>query len=74
MLPLLRMLEFKNLSLSDAEAAGFRQLGEAAKRCLRCMDRTTCIRWLKWRGRHGPAPACLNALYLEELAQRRMPD
>ena len=46
MVPLLRMLEFKNLSLSDAEARGFRTLAEAAKRCARCTDRTACIRWL----------------------------
>jgi hypothetical protein len=37
MLPLLGMLDFNELSSSDAEAAGFRQLGEAAKRCVRCM-------------------------------------
>jgi len=70
MLPLLGMLEFNELSLSEAEAAGFRQLGEAAKRCMRCMDRTACIRWLKCRGRYGPAPACPNAGYLEELKWR----
>ena len=67
MLPLLRMLEFKQLSLSDAEAGGFRQLREAAKRCLLCAERTACIRWLKWHGRYGRAPTCLNAGYLETL-------
>jgi hypothetical protein len=74
MVPLLRMLEFKNLSLSDAEARGFRSLAEAAKRCARCTDRTACIRWLKWRGRHGRAPECLNASYLEELKARARPN
>jgi hypothetical protein len=71
MLPLLRMLEFKNLSLGNAEAGGFRQLGEAARRCVQCIDRTACIRWLKWHGRHGPAPACANAPYLEELRRQQ---
>jgi hypothetical protein len=74
MVPLLGMLEFKNLSLSDAEAGGFHRLAEAAKRCLRCTERTACIRWLKWRGRYGPAPECLNALYIEELKESRRPD
>ena len=71
MLPLLRMLELKNLSLSDAEAGGFRRLGEAARRCARCVDRTVCIRWLKWHGRYGPPPLCANEPYLEELRQRQ---
>jgi hypothetical protein len=71
MLPLLRMLEFNKLSLSDAEARGFRRLGEAAKRCGQCLERTACIRWLKWHGRYGPTPVCLNAAYLAELQQRQ---
>ena len=74
MVPLLRMLELKNLSLSDAEAGGFHRLAEAAKRCLRCAERTACIRWLKWRGRYGHAPQCPNTLYMEELRQSRRPD
>jgi len=70
MVPLLRMLEFKNLSLSDAEAAGFHELAGAAQRCLRCPDATACNRWLKWRGRYGSAPQCLNASYFDWLKER----
>ena len=73
MLPLLRMLELKNLSLSDAEASGFRKLEQAAKRCARCTDAMACIRWLKWHGRCGPAPLCVNAAYFEELRAHTRP-
>lgn len=74
MLPLLRMLDFRGLSLSDAGGADFRALADAARRCVCCADRTACIRWLKWRGRYAPAPPCPNALYIEELRERRTPD
>ena len=70
MIPLLRMLEFKNLSLGDAEAAGFEQLSGAAQRCLRCLDKSTCTRWLRWQGRYGRAPLCLNADYFDWLKRR----
>jgi Family of unknown function (DUF6455) len=74
MLPLLRMLDFRGLSLRDAEAAGFHRLAQAAQRCQACPDSTACIRWLKWRGKHGRAPLCPNAPYMEELKERRGPD
>jgi hypothetical protein len=74
MVPLLRMLEFRGLSLTDAEAAGFHLLAAAAQRCRRCMDRDACVRWLKWQGRYGRAPLCPNAPYMEELKERRRPD
>ena len=70
MLPLLRILELMNLSLADAEAAGFNRLAEASKRCRRCTDTTACIHWLKWSGRNGRAPECLNASYFEEVRKR----
>ena len=73
MLPLLGMLEFQNLSLADAEAAGFHRLAEAARRCRRCTDATACVHWLKWRGGYGRAPECLNASYLELLKARARP-
>lgn len=74
MIPLLRMLELRGLSLSDAESGGFEQLAQAAQRCRRCSDTDACIRWLKWRGRHGRAPLCPNAAYIDELKERRRPD
>ena len=70
MLPLLQMLEVNNLSLRDAEAAGFQPLARAAQRCLRCVDSDACIRWLK-RGADVRAPLCLNADYVDWLTQRR---
>lgn len=73
MLPLLRMLELKNLSMSDAEAGGFDKLAEAAKRCARCTDAMACIRWLKWHGRYGPAPLCVNVAYFDALRARARP-
>ena len=73
MLPLLRMLELKNLSMSDAEAGGFGKLAEAAKRCARCTAAMACIRWLKWHGRYGPAPLCVNVAYFDELRARARP-
>ena len=74
MIPLLRMLEYKNLSLRDAEAAGFHELADAAKRCQRCPDTTACVRWLRWRGAYGRAPWCLNAGYFDWLKERSRPD
>lgn len=74
MLPLFRMLEQHGLALRDAEAAGFGELGRAAQRCLRCLDTTACNRWLKRRGRHGSAPLCLNADYLDWLKARFKPE
>ena len=74
MLPLLRMLEYKNLSLSDAEAGGFQGLAAAAQRCLRCPEKGACIRWLKWHGHYGRAPLCPNAAYMEQLKEQRRPD
>lgn len=74
MVPLLRMLETRGLSLSDAEAAGFHELAGAAQRCQRCTDTNACIRWLKWRGRYGRTPRCLNAGYFDELRERSRPD
>jgi len=71
MVPLLGMLERRGLSLSDAEAGGFQELARAAQRCLACMDRNACIRWLKWQGRYGRAPLCPNTAYLERLKERR---
>jgi hypothetical protein len=74
MVPFLRMLETQGLSLGDAEAAGFRELGAAVRRCRRCTDTTACIRWLKWQGRAGHrTPLCLNADYLQQLKERRRP-
>lgn len=70
MVPLLHMLETCGLSLHDAEAAGFRELADAARRCQRCMDRNACVRWLKWRGRYGRYPLCLNSAYLRRLKER----
>jgi hypothetical protein len=74
MVPLLRMLEYKNLSLRDAEAAGLHQLARAARRCLRCLDTDACVRWLKWHGTYGSAPACLNTDYFEWLKERSRPN
>lgn len=74
MIPFLRMLDFRGLSLTDAEAGGFHRLSEAARRCQRCGDRTACIRWLKWHGRYGRAPLCPNTIYIEELRESRRPD
>ena len=74
MLPFLRMLEFRGLSLSDAESGGFHRLAEASRRCRHCADATACVRWLKWRGRYGEAPSCPNTLYFEELKERRRPE
>jgi uncharacterized protein DUF6455 len=74
MVLLLRMLEKQGLSLSDAEAAGFPELGQAARRCLRCTDTTACTRWLKWQGRYGRAPQCMNIGYFEKLKERFRPD
>jgi hypothetical protein len=73
MVPLLRMLESRGLSLSDAEAAGFHLLAQAAKRCLGCGERVACIRWLKWRGRCARTPLCPNGAYLEALRSRSQP-
>ena len=73
MVPLLRMLETCGLSLHDAEAAGFRELSDAARRCQRCYDRIPCIRWLKWQGKYGRFPLCPNADYLHWLKQRVRP-
>ena len=71
MIPLLRMLEQRGLSLSDAEAAGFRELGQAARRCQRCTSAIDCVRWLRWQGRSGEAPLCPNGSYLDWLKVRR---
>ena len=71
MIPLLGMLELRGLSLADAEAAGYPGLASAAARCRICPDSDACIRWLKWRGHHGPAPACANTRYLDELKSLR---
>jgi hypothetical protein len=70
MLPLFRMLEQHGLARSDAEAAGFRELGRAAQRCLRCLDSAACIRWLKWHGTYHRRPLCLNADYFDWLEER----
>ena len=70
MIPLLRMLDFRGLSLSDAEAGGFQSLAAAAQRCQRCADMTACIRWLKWHGRFGRHPYCANVRYFEYLRSR----
>ena len=70
MVPLLRMLELCGLSLGDAESAGFEELAQAARRCQRCQEKSSCIRWLKWRGRYGEAPACLNSAYFASLKAR----
>jgi hypothetical protein len=74
MLPLLRMLDFRGLSLSDAEAGGFHDLAAAARRCQRCADMSACIRWLKWHGRYGRRPSCPNSGYFERLRERYRPD
>jgi Family of unknown function (DUF6455) len=74
MVPLLRMLDFRGLSLSDAEAAGFQELARAAQRCRRCANTAACIRWLKWHGRYGCTPLCPNAGYFERLKERFRPD
>jgi hypothetical protein len=65
------MLEHWGLSLSDAEAGGFSELGQAARRCQRCVSSTDCIRWLKWHGRSGDPPACANIGYFTTLKVRR---
>lgn len=70
MVHLLRMLEHCALSLSDAEAGGVRDLALAVQRCQRCADADACSRWLKWHGRYGRAPLCLNADYFDRLRQR----
>lgn len=70
MVPLLRMLDFHGFSLSDAEAGGFEELADAAARCRRCLETNACIRWLKWHGRNGQAPCCLNAGYFHWLRKR----
>ena len=74
MIPLLRMLDFRGLSLSDAKAGGFQDLAAAAQRCQRCADMTACIRWLKWHGRYGYRPACPNSAYFERLKEGLRPD
>lgn len=71
MIPLLGMLEMRGLSLTDAEAGGYLGLARAAERCRICQDTDTCLRWLKWRGRHGRAPACANTRYVDELKSLR---
>jgi hypothetical protein len=71
MVPLLRMLELFGLSLGDAESGGYQELAQAARRCQRCREKNPCIRWLKWRGRYGEAPACLNSGYLASLKARQ---
>ena len=73
MVPLLRMLETRGLSLGDAEAAGFPELAEAVQRCRRCADTDACIRWLKWHGRYGRLPLCPNADYFQRLRARARP-
>jgi hypothetical protein len=72
MIPMLGMLEHRNLSLRDAEAAGFDELSQAAQRCRRCREATACIRWLEWRGAGG-APECLNAEYFDWLQRLSRP-
>ncbi|HSA89220.1 MAG TPA: DUF6455 family protein [Burkholderiales bacterium] len=74
MLPLLRMLEFRGLSLADAEAGGFQGLAAAARRCQRCDDTHVCVRWMKWHGRYGCRPCCPNSGYFEGLKERYAPD
>ena len=71
MIPLLAMLEMQGLSLADAEAQGYLGLARAAARCRICQDTDACLRWLKWRGHYGRAPACANAGYLAELKSLR---
>lgn len=74
MVLLLRMLETQGLSLSDAESGGFQDLAEAARRCQRCLDTNACIRWLKWRGRYGRSPVCMNVSYFDRLKERAKPN
>ena len=74
MLPLFRMLDFRGLSLADAEAGGFQDLAAAAQRCQRCGDTATCIRWMKWHGRYGLRPCCSNLGYFDRLRERYQPD
>jgi hypothetical protein len=74
MLPLFRMLDFRGLSLADAEAAGFHDLAAAAQRCQRCADMSACTRWLKWYGRYGLRPSCPNSGYFERLKEGLRPD
>ena len=70
MIPLLRMLDLRGLSLSDAESGGYEELAQAAQRCNRCRDTDACIRWIKWRGRGGRHPFCANVRYFEYLGSR----
>ena len=70
MIPLLRMLELRGLSLSDAESGGFQELAQAAQHCNRCTDTDACIRWVKWHGRLGHHPYCANVRYFEYLRSR----
>jgi hypothetical protein len=74
MLPLFRMLDFRGLSLADAEAGGLQDLAAAAQRCQRCADTATCIRWMKWHGRYGLRPCCPNSSYFDRLSERHQPD
>ncbi len=71
MIPLLAMLEVRGLSLADAEAEGYVGLARAAGRCRICQDADACLRWLKWRGHYGRAPACANTRYIDELKSLR---
>lgn len=74
MLPLFRMLDFRGLSLAEAEAGGFQDLAAAAKRCQRCAEMATCIRWMKWHGQYGLRPCCPNSGYFDRLRERYLPD
>lgn len=71
MIPLLAMLELRGLSLADAEAEGYPGLALAAARCRACKETDACVRWLKWRGRHGQPPDCANGAYFDALISLR---